>query len=86
MSKIRKKTASLCKTCSAGDRKGRRPFSGAQHPVKIYETGANERVVLVEFRGLDKALACHDTPVYEEAFRAVGTGKVERDMRVEGPA
>jgi uncharacterized protein (DUF1330 family) len=43
-------------------------------------------VVLVEFRGLDKALACHDTPVYEEAFRAVGTGKVERDMRVEGPA
>jgi len=43
-------------------------------------------VVLVEFRGLDKALACHDTPVYEEAFRAVGTAKVERDMRVEGPA
>jgi uncharacterized protein (DUF1330 family) len=44
--------------------------------------GLNERVVLVEFDSLDKALACHDTPAYKEALKVLGTGNVERDMRV----
>jgi uncharacterized protein (DUF1330 family) len=44
-------------------------------------------LVLVEFDSLDKALACHDTPTYKEALKALGTGNVERDMRVvEGTA
>ena len=43
--------------------------------------------VLVEFDSLDKAIACHDTPAYKEALKALGTGNVERDMRVvEGAA
>ncbi|HET7382606.1 MAG TPA: DUF1330 domain-containing protein [Pseudolabrys sp.] len=42
----------------------------------------NQRVVLVEFDSLDKALACHDTPAYKEALKALGTANVERDMRV----
>jgi uncharacterized protein (DUF1330 family) len=47
----------------------------------------NERVVLVEFDSVDKAVACHDTPAYKEALMALGTGNVERDMRVvEGAA
>ena len=47
----------------------------------------NQRVVLVEFNSLDKTLACHDTPAYKEALKALGAGNVERDMRVvEGAA
>jgi uncharacterized protein (DUF1330 family) len=56
-------------------------------PAKTYEAGMNQRVVLVEFDSLEKALACHDTPAYAEALKALGTGNIERDMRVvEGVA
>lgn len=56
-------------------------------PAKTYEAGINERVVLVEFDSLDQALAAHDTPAYQEALKALGSGSVERDMRVvEGAA
>ena len=56
-------------------------------PAKIYEAGLNERVVLVEFDSIEKAIAAHDTPAYQEALAALGTGNIERDMRiVEGAA
>jgi uncharacterized protein (DUF1330 family) len=51
-------------------------------PKKIWEAGQNERVVLIEFDSLAQAVACHDTPAYREALRLLGTGNVERDMRV----
>ena len=51
-------------------------------PAKTYEAGMPERVVLVEFDSLDQAVACHDTPAYKEALKALGAGNVERDMRV----
>jgi uncharacterized protein (DUF1330 family) len=51
-------------------------------PAKTYEAGINERVVLVEFDSLDQALAAHDTPAYKDALKALGSGNVERDMRI----
>jgi uncharacterized protein (DUF1330 family) len=51
-------------------------------PKKIWEAGMEQRVVLVEFESLDAAIKCHDTPGYKEALRLLGTGNVERDMRV----
>jgi uncharacterized protein (DUF1330 family) len=51
-------------------------------PAKAYEAGLNERVVLVEFDSLDKAIGAHNTPAYQEALKTLGTGNVERDMRV----
>jgi uncharacterized protein (DUF1330 family) len=51
-------------------------------PAKTYEAGMNQRVVLVEFDNIEKAVAAHDTPAYQEALKALGTGNVERDMRV----
>ena len=51
-------------------------------PAKTYEAGINERVVLVEFDSVEQAIACHDTPAYKEALKALGTGNIERDMRV----
>jgi uncharacterized protein (DUF1330 family) len=56
-------------------------------PKKIWEAGLEQRVVLVEFDSLEAAVRCHDTPEYKEALRLLGTGNVERDMRVvEGVA
>ena len=39
-------------------------------------------VVLVEFDSVEQAIAAHDTPAYQEALKVLGTGNVERDMRV----
>ena len=55
-------------------------------PAKTWESGMNQRVVLVEFDSLQKAIAAHDTPAYKEALRALGNA-VDRDVRVvEGVA
>jgi len=51
-------------------------------PAKTYEMGMNQRTVVIEFPGLAQALAAHDSPGYQEALRALGTGAAERDMRV----
>lgn len=50
-------------------------------PAKVYEGGIQERVVVVEFDSLERALAAHDTPDYQAALRLLGDG-AERDMRV----
>jgi uncharacterized protein (DUF1330 family) len=49
-----------------------------------YEAGQKERVVVTEFPSLDKAIAAHESPGYQEAMRALGDGAV-RDVRlIEG--
>ena len=56
-------------------------------PGESDEGGINERVALVEFDSVDKAVAVTDNARYKEALKALGTGNVERDMRVvEGVA
>ena len=55
-------------------------------PAKVYEKGMNERVVIVEFDSVQKAMAAHDSPEYKEALKVLGDA-VERDFRiVEGVA
>ena len=51
-------------------------------PAKTYEAGLNQRTVVIEFPGLQQALAAHETPGYQAALKALGEGSVERDMRV----
>jgi uncharacterized protein (DUF1330 family) len=51
-------------------------------PVKTYESGMNQRVVLIEFDSVDQAIAAHDSAGYKEALKALGTGSAERDVRV----
>jgi uncharacterized protein (DUF1330 family) len=51
-------------------------------PAKIYEAGLNERVVVVEFDSVAQAIAAHDSPAYKQALAALGSGNVERDMRI----
>ena len=50
-------------------------------PAKTYEAGMKERVVIVEFDNVHRAMAAHDTPAYQEALKALGDG-AERDFRI----
>lgn len=62
-------------------------FLALAQPTKVYESGINQRVVLVEFDTIEEAVACHDTAAYKEALRLLGSGNVDRDLRiVEGSA
>jgi len=51
-------------------------------PAKVYEAGLNQRVVVIEFDSLQKAIAAHDSAGYKEALKALGNNAVERDMRI----
>jgi uncharacterized protein (DUF1330 family) len=52
------------------------------NPAKVYEQGLQQRVVMIEFDSLEKAVAAHDSPGYQEALRVLGKGSVERDLRI----
>ena len=48
---------------------------------KAYEQGLLERTVLIEFDSMEKAIATHDSPAYQEALVALADGVV-RDLRL----
>ena len=51
-------------------------------PAKTYENGLNSRTVVTEFDSVEKAIAAHDSPGYQEALRALGKDAVDRDLRI----
>ena len=64
------------------------PFGGRYlcrgMPAIAYEAGQKERIVVSEFPSLEKAIAAHDSPGYQDALIALGDGAV-RDVRlIEG--
>jgi uncharacterized protein (DUF1330 family) len=50
-------------------------------PARVYESGLDQRVVLLEFDSVAQAIAAHDSPAYQQALRALGNG-AERDIRI----
>jgi uncharacterized protein (DUF1330 family) len=50
-------------------------------PSKVYEAGAMQRVVVIEFDSVEQAIAVHDSPGYQAALKALGDGAV-RDLRI----
>ena len=50
-------------------------------PSRVHELGMKERVVIVEFDNVHKAMAAHASPGYQEALRVLGDG-AERDFRI----
>ncbi len=50
-------------------------------PARVYESGLEQRTVLIEFDSLAQAIAAHDSPGYQQALRALASG-AERDMRI----
>lgn len=61
------------------------PFGGTYlvrgNPAVVYESGIKERVVISVFPSLEKAIAAHDSPAYQEALRAL-EGGVDREIRI----
>jgi uncharacterized protein (DUF1330 family) len=56
-------------------------FLARGNPSKTYEAGLNQRIVIIEFDSVEKAVAAHDSPGYQEALKALAGG-AERDMRI----
>ncbi|HEV2703937.1 MAG TPA: DUF1330 domain-containing protein, partial [Steroidobacteraceae bacterium] len=50
-------------------------------PAKVYESGLQQRTVIIEFDSLAQAIAAHDSPAYQQALRALGEG-ADRDVRI----
>ena len=46
-----------------------------------YENGIKQRIVISEFPSLEKAIAAHESPAYQTAFKALGNG-ADRDLRI----
>lgn len=56
------------------------------NPAKTYESGLDQRTVIVEFDSVAQAIAAHDSPGYQAALKALGNG-AKRDVRlIEGLA
>lgn len=51
------------------------------NPAKVYESGLNQRVVMVEFDSLQQAIAAHDGAGYQAALKVLGDA-VDREIRI----
>ena len=52
------------------------------NPAQVYESGLPQRVVMIEFDSVEKAVAAHDSPGYQEALKVLGKDSVVRDLRI----
>lgn len=50
-------------------------------PAAVYENGLRERVVIIEFENVEKAIAAHESPAYQTALKALGSA-ADRDIRI----
>ncbi|MBV8974135.1 MAG: DUF1330 domain-containing protein [Sinobacteraceae bacterium] len=50
-------------------------------PVRVYEGGLEQRIVVIEFPSVAQAIAAHDGAPYQAALRALANG-AERDLRI----
>ena len=54
--------------------------------IEPHESGLKQRVVVIEFESFEKAIVTYNSPAYQAALKALGSG-AERDFRiVEGVA
>jgi uncharacterized protein (DUF1330 family) len=50
-------------------------------PAKTFESGCQERTVVIEFESVERAIAAHESDGYKAALRALDGG-ADRDMRI----
>ena len=58
---------------------GRLIVSGA--PAKTHEAGVDQKVVIVEFENLEKAIAAYESDLYRPALNVLGNA-ARRDFRI----
>jgi len=51
------------------------------NPAKVYESGLDQRVVMIEFDSVQQAVAAHDGAAYQAALKVLG-GAVDREIRI----
>ncbi len=51
------------------------------NPAKVYESGLDQRVVMIEFDSVQQAIAAHDGAAYQAALKVLG-GAVDREIRI----
>ena len=56
-------------------------FLARGNATKAYEKGLLQRVVILEFDNVEKAVAAHDGPGYQAALKVLGN-TAERDIRI----
>ena len=56
-------------------------FLAKGNPVQIIESGMQQRVVLIEFESLEKALAAYHSDGYQAALKVLGNTAI-RDIRI----
>jgi uncharacterized protein (DUF1330 family) len=56
-------------------------FLARGNPSKVYENGVNQRIVIIEFDSVDKAVAAHDSAGYQAALKELGNG-ADREIRI----
>jgi uncharacterized protein (DUF1330 family) len=75
------KLAAYAKLAGPAIEAGGGRFLARATPAKVYEAGVMERLALIEFDSVEKALATHESPAYQEALAALAGGVV-RDVRI----
>ncbi len=58
---------------------GRLVVSGT--PARTHEAGVDQRVVIVEFENLEKAIAAYESDLYRPALKVLGNA-AQRDFRI----
>lgn len=59
---------------------GGHPIISSAH-AKTHEAGVDQRVVVVEFESLERAIAAYDSDLYKVALKALAKG-AQRDFRI----
>jgi uncharacterized protein (DUF1330 family) len=54
--------------------------------AKTYEAATNQRVVIIEFDSVEKAIATHDSEAYKAALKVLGDAVVREIRITEGVA
>jgi len=50
-------------------------------PAKTFESGLNQRSVVIEFDSVERAITTYESPAYQAALKVL-EGAVERDLRI----
>jgi len=56
-------------------------FLARGNPAAAFESGTTLRTTLIEFPGVEDAVAAYHSPAYQEALAALGDG-AEREIRI----
>jgi uncharacterized protein (DUF1330 family) len=75
------KLAAYAKLAAPAIEQGGGRFLARSPAAAAFEAGQKERTVIIEFDSVERALAVHDSPAYQEALAALAGGVV-RDLRI----